>query len=497
MGFIERPTEEEMNSADYGYHAMVIVGYTDETKHFVVRNSWGEHFGDRGYCYIPYSYICDPAYNRMACIITEVDYSGETNLVVGGGTGKKQIVQFNMNDARIKSHVIKNLLEEEQVNLEKMQEEDTKLRIEYEKLMQALGQQQTRTRILNKYLDELKNRIEDLTKERNRINELERPQKLRAFDAESWKIRLYMMGGIVFLVLVWGLIASFYSHLTDWIQNEWSHFILGLSCVIGFILAMYWWYVRTQRRRLEMELEDMSAQLSYRIRQIETQKAEQKMKMHVAGMVIDELLKLKASLDKKYQAMKAYVGNLSVWYKEELKNLETMEPLVKDPFIPLLSNQKLYSYFEENKEEITKDMHLYEYFNEFKLDDEAIVKYKCRLKQNILDHIKTLLNGFTIFRHIFATRDYPFLDKKYASAENLLPSLDSKSAPFCQIKRLADSTQQARILFIHTDAGEEQAWNASYPKHFNMTPLSVNISSVFKIIGLRLQVLKYEEVILD
>ncbi|MBQ2350587.1 MAG: hypothetical protein II394_00045, partial [Bacteroidales bacterium] len=39
----------------------------DETKHFVVRNSWGEHFGDKGYCYIPYSYICDSDLNRMAC----------------------------------------------------------------------------------------------------------------------------------------------------------------------------------------------------------------------------------------------------------------------------------------------------------------------------------------------------------------------------------------------------------------------------------------------
>ena len=305
------------------------------------------------------------------------------------------------------------------------------------------------------------------------------------------------MGGMAFLFLVWGVIASFYSHITDWMQNEWSNFILGLFFVIGFILTMYWWRVKAQRRRLEIELEDMSAQLSCRIRQIETQKAEQKMKMHVAGMVIDDLLRLKASLDRKYQAMKAYVGNLSVWYKEEVKDLETMEPLVKDPFIPLLSTPKLYSYFEENKEKITKDMHLYDYFNEFKLDDESIIKYKCRLKQNILDHIKTLLNGFTIFRHIFATIDYPFVDKKYASAENLLPLLDAKSDPFCQIKRLADSTQQARILFIHTDSGEEQAWNASYPKHFNMRPLSVNISSVFKIIGLRLQVLKFEEVILD
>ncbi len=499
-GFVERPSEEEVMSADYGYHAMVIVGYTDETKHFVVRNSWGEHFGDEGYCYIPYSYISDPDLNRMACIITEVDYSGNTGIVVGVGTGKKQIVQFNMNDARIKTQVIKNLLEEEQLELKKKKEEDSKLKLEYEKLMQALGRQPMRKKILDKYLDVLNNKIVALTKEKDNINESERAQELNTFDSNSWKVRLFMMGGMAFLVLVWSIVASIYYNyfdITDWLQNEWCYLILGLFGLVGFILVMYWWYIKSQRRRLEMDLEEMSALLSEKIHQMEVQKDEQKMKMHVAGMVIDDLLRLKVSLNKKYQAMKAYVGNLSLWYNEELKGFEAMEPLVKNPFIPLLSNEKLYGYFEENKDEITKDMHLYDYFKGFKLDDEAIISYKRQLKQNILGHIEVLLNDFTIFRHIFATRNYPFLDQEYASAQNLLPTLDNKSVPFCQIRKSALTKPEAHFLFIHTDAEEEQAWKATYPQHFNTMPVSENIKSVFKIVGLRLQTLLPEEVILD
>jgi hypothetical protein len=248
---------------------------------------------------------------------------------------------------------------------------------------------------------------------------------------------------------------------------------------------------------MEMEFEGKTADLSSSMQNIEMQAKEQKMKMHVAGMVIDKLLTLKASLDKKYQGMKAYIGNLSVWYKEEQKNYETMEPLVKDPFIPLLSNKQLNIYFEENKEEITKGMHLYEYFSGFSLDDKGIMEYKQNLKKNILVHIKTLLDNFTVFRHIYATKDYPYLDKEYASASNLLPLLDAKSDPFCQIQRTAVTMPQARFLFIHTDAEEEQAWKATYPQYFNMTPISVNISSVFKILGLRLQALAIDEVILE
>jgi len=38
-----------------GGHCMLLVGSTDT--HFIVRNSWGEGWGDRGYCYIPHEYV--------------------------------------------------------------------------------------------------------------------------------------------------------------------------------------------------------------------------------------------------------------------------------------------------------------------------------------------------------------------------------------------------------------------------------------------------------
>ena len=56
---------------------------------------------------------------------------------------------------------------------------------------------------------------------------------------------------------------------------------------------------------------------------------------------------------------------------------------------------------------------------------------------------------------------------------------------------------QARFLFIHTDAEEQHAWNSVYPQYFNTTPVSENIASVYRIVGLRLQNLTLDEVILD
>lgn len=42
-----------------GGHAMLVVGYLDDSRHFIVRNSWGPTWGDRGYCYVPYQCMLD------------------------------------------------------------------------------------------------------------------------------------------------------------------------------------------------------------------------------------------------------------------------------------------------------------------------------------------------------------------------------------------------------------------------------------------------------
>lgn len=40
-----------------GGHAVLAVGYDDNKQVFIVRNSWGPNWGDKGYFYMPYKYI--------------------------------------------------------------------------------------------------------------------------------------------------------------------------------------------------------------------------------------------------------------------------------------------------------------------------------------------------------------------------------------------------------------------------------------------------------
>lgn len=41
----------------YGGHAIIVMGYDDEMGCFIVRNSWGKKWGDKGHFYMPYDYL--------------------------------------------------------------------------------------------------------------------------------------------------------------------------------------------------------------------------------------------------------------------------------------------------------------------------------------------------------------------------------------------------------------------------------------------------------
>lgn len=47
------------NEKQLGGHAVVAVGYDDNQKRFIVRNSWGPNWGMNGYFTIPYDYLAN------------------------------------------------------------------------------------------------------------------------------------------------------------------------------------------------------------------------------------------------------------------------------------------------------------------------------------------------------------------------------------------------------------------------------------------------------
>lgn len=69
-GVIAMPGEHEDM---IGGHAMLCVGYDDSRKVFIVRNSWGNKWGDKGYCYMPYDYLTNTSLSDDFWTIRDVE----------------------------------------------------------------------------------------------------------------------------------------------------------------------------------------------------------------------------------------------------------------------------------------------------------------------------------------------------------------------------------------------------------------------------------------
>ena len=91
-----------------GNHAMVLVGYSEAEKCYIVRNSWGERFGDKGYCYISAAYIDNPRYNFFSCIIAETTESEHGT----GGKVAPVTSAFAGTETQINIAAIRNILDE-------------------------------------------------------------------------------------------------------------------------------------------------------------------------------------------------------------------------------------------------------------------------------------------------------------------------------------------------------------------------------------------------
>lgn len=66
-GYVPMPDKDEEM---LGGHAVVCCGYNDTKKVWIMRNSWGSDWGDKGYFYLPYEYLVDSEMStELWCVI--------------------------------------------------------------------------------------------------------------------------------------------------------------------------------------------------------------------------------------------------------------------------------------------------------------------------------------------------------------------------------------------------------------------------------------------
>ncbi len=515
-GFVCRPSDQEIKEGNGDKknhrHAMVVCGYSDDERIFIVRNSWGKDFGINGYCYIPYSYVGDTQLVNGACIISQLCKT-EIKVV---GCKNSTIVQFNQSDSAIEAQIIQNLISEMKYDLSEYVNRYKTINSQYLKLIQNLGTAPKRTEILKRTSERLQQEIDDIG---SKVNDLRssKAEKLEEFKRKKRRpVKISILTAIGLLVLL--IVMLYVKYKIGATQaNETANAIIdNINVIITWILrflygmiplsaaVLVWFYsnYKTHIRNKEEELNDEIEKYARNKKRLEAELNLKAINSRIAGHFIDNFLKLRKTMMGIYNAFDGYWGNLKLWYENESDNVKAMQINSKIPFIPLLSIPKLDEFFENNKADITRNLNLYNYFDNDTLDfsskekaEKAIVDWKYYMKDTTKDWLFDYINDFSVISYWLKKKTYDYLyDTTSGQHKEIFSILENASKVFLQLNVACEPSS---VLFVHWDNNDEkQSWLNDYKQYFSatMTPASVLYSCKDKMTMVQIVNVGLEEI---
>ena len=492
-GFIRIPSEGEIQNQLSGNHAMVLCGYNDETRFFVVRNSWGVKFGEKGYCFIPYGYIENEILLNGACIITEVS---DSKLQVKG-SDQKSVFAFDLTDANIKAEILENLIREEKTKLDKLTKELTERSRIFNELFQQLGNNGIRESLSDGTKERLDWECRKLIKKKNTLSQ-QRLDALNSFDCDSRLYRWWFWGGIAAVIIIYIILCVIDKSISP-LFSKTSLYVYGVMAISGIAFWLIMRHRKRERQDLDLDYQDRLNRNAQAISSRQREKDVTHLKTHLAGMIIDSLYKLGRNLNTKYNGMRSYVGNLKVWREQELESLK-ISPISRAPFLSLLSNKCLDSFFEENKDRLTEGMELSKMFkNRYKVQEEEVVKFKNDLKRNLVEMLFDAIKDFSIFKYVTRGESYPYVGSEFTDTDTLLQQMDYKSTPFVRlnptVSKADENNTHCKLMFLHFDQEQDRVgWENTCSPNFNNAPVIHTTESPYKITLLQIKGVAKEDV---
>lgn len=421
--FAPLPDEEQKDK--HSSHAMVVVGYSEKLRRFIVRNSWDVDWGENGYCYVPYEYIDHERLCQSATIFTEIESLP---------TLKMENIPFlavDDQDLNIRYYIAQASLAKIESDLAQSRQQRNELFIACQTLIaQFSSQPLTRDGYLKSSTEALQSRIDDA---RNRRKEIEEMQELKKKELKKFYLKTTIISSVVVLLcwlLIWGInsLVELSGGLYHCNYLKMLYVIVpGLICVI---------YITTKRwkawREESHELANDDAQLDEAIRRDEKIKQGLKYKTYSTYHLMQEISRVHNLLENRYLNLLKMLNNLRAWYKET--DLMSMADMSNNgiPIISLLDKELLDQFFNEN---IKGN-------NEFEIDFCETIKSDALIStEDLADLRHSLVDKATIFLRNYSKINSFSMSRHIAgpACEWLVP-VDRKMANEC------DSQSD---LFIH------------------------------------------------
>lgn len=444
-GFIFRPTDKELRSTDFGYHAMVICGYSEKEKVYIVRNSWGETFGDKGYCYIPFSYIEDKNLCHQACIVTGINCGN-----IKGAT--TDVPKFDIENKDVEYAVLRILIDEEKQQLKQYRADYNECYRNFVTLLGELTNKGKRDTIMNHALGKMK------------------PEMTTQQVTESKQVPTNKSLFVVMCFIVAVLCFIF-------LPKEQKSAGTLVSLIIS---ALLWW--KYPSTKMVEETKTTTALVAPK------DAISVELNFLYAGRLIDSFNKLRNRLSDKRKYLQSYILNLETWLNEERRSLNGMDEHIRKPFYSLFSNEQADRFLSLQSNKYLDDMWLYKRFADYGVTDNAIISFKNKLYNDLEEKTNSISHDFSMYDYITNAEQYIYLPNK--GTDKIFTTIENMSVPFAQ-GNLHPHPKQVLLCFVNS--AKEDNWQELVGTKYTSLPTLTNDTSTQKITFIQIQKYKLNE----
>ena len=429
-GFVFRPTDRELNSTDFGYHAMVICGYSEKEKIYIVRNSWGEGFGEKGYCYIPFSYIEDKDLCRQACIVTGVSCATKAVPVT-------DTPQFDSTDGDVDYAVTRILIDEEMQQLGRLKKEYDALDKNYKLLLGKLTNPATRNTIKNFATQILppppSPPVRESSKKQVKIN--------------NWKYWAFGMS-ILCAVLTAVLIPE-----------------IAIKSILFVVFAlaaiMFYFVVPTSKEVIEPAIDESVT--------IPTDNTDYHLteQFNRAEGIIDRVCDVKDKLSKWHVNLKSYLPHLETMLILEEQEVVKMDEHITPPFYSIFSLNNTNVYSRSSIDGLFNPSWLRNMIDHCADDGLDAAGLKDSLSKSLRQTFGKVASDFSMSKYLLGST-YPYVPD--ADANMMLNTIMNMSLPFAQTIAGMPRRPRKQLLFCDVDASDQVNWDSLLQSTFTVSP---------------------------
>jgi C1A family cysteine protease len=418
-GIIAKPSSDEIRSDIHGNHAMLCVGYNLKNKVFIVRNSWGEEWGDKGYCYIPFDYMTNP--KMIFDIITIRSVDEKLNEIIGkkiwgetlgyfddGVSNQQKVDRLNdsLDDEKLKyeGKITSYQKLDEMLDNQNLLFKDIGFRNSIEIKLQAINDED-----INQIEEALKANETNLTSIQQKFNNLISKEKIFVY---KW------MGVPIAIILLLFTIAYFIGKIGALVQFMWTDFISifqfdlqiihlfnspiwfllfswTIYCAYKYFKNYYLVFKRYKRERKQLKIKDKKDRID--IIALYNNRWKLKFDYHVNTQLLEEVL----------NGVKSFISKKLKGLNEFIESLKQFRERVSGSYKELIIKETVFS---QNIFEIPYSNNIEQYYNKDASDNSiTLVNEGFASTNTMLHYFNEFMNRNNVFEQEIENH---WIDKK-------------------------------------------------------------------------------------